>query len=603
MTVKRWFTLQNLLILLCLMTVPLLVYKGIGIAQKLEAVKTAERLFQQKQLVEAEEWYRRAQNNRTILYKEELISSRLQKLAPITAMKNDLGEIADQASRANREHDFELLMKSYTKLEQVRSRYMTPEGPYSKYYRQVSENYGISPSFASYFKNFKTMFLQQLEQNLATSNYEDETFKKNLLSIPAHFFGTEQKWMDELKAAFQRYDETKLTRIVAKGLVESMLDNASSMLAEYQSDNLEAPWIVAKVDSLVESLLKRDWDTGDYAAFATHSKQFTTFSSSAHPKSDVLTLVKRRMDELIRKAEKNAANGHYQEAIDLYTAIGHYQDTQAEISATELAWTMAEPVRMLPTPQGGSSYTHVVSGRHKFGSKVYVVAMDQSNQLYFGRMNEDNSVQVLTSPDISSQVQVRSVAIEPKLSTADHPVIVIEAASVARNALYTAFEVQENSISPLYSIEADSLAIQPDGTLQAVNPVGEGIGQTAIFVRSGDQYQFAGIQEDIQDISADQVSQHPEALVRFTCTVIQSGSGEALVMGNNSLVLLRGDFTLPADAANITVTGRFKQYAEMNMDEQMMGKIGEVLKGQQGGGTSESNQISIPIVEVEKIEP
>ncbi|MGG6309454.1 hypothetical protein [Paenibacillus macerans] len=589
MTVKRWITLHHLLILLCLVTIPLLVYKGIGISQKLTAIETAERLFQEKRLVEAEDWYRKAQMNRSIRYKEELISSRLEELAPISAIKGDLGDIADQASRADSEHDFELLMNAYAKLQQVRSRYMTPEGPYSGYYRQISENYGISQSFTSYFKNFKSMFLRQLEQNLTVSNYDDESFKRNLLSIPAHFFGTEQEWLDEVKAAFQSYDETKLTRLVAGGFVESMLDDASSTLAAYQTNNLEAPWIVAKVDHLIEELLKKDWDNADYAAFAIHAQQFDTFASSSHPESMVLSLAKSRIGDLMRKAGKNVVNGNYQEAIDLYAAIGHYQDTQAEISATELAWTLAEPVRLLPSPADGSSYEHVASGRDNFGSKVYVAATDRNNQLYFGRMSADESVQILSNHDLTPQEQIRAVAIDPVLSAEGNPVIVIEAASETRNALYTAFEARENNITLLYAIEGDSLTLQPDGTLQVVNPVGPGEGQTAIFVRSNDGYQFASIKQDIADISADNIVQYPDKLVRFTCTVISAGPGEALAMGSNSLMLLKGDFSLPAEAANVTVTGRFKTYAEQSIDEQLIGRIEEVLKGQLGGQTSGRN--------------
>lgn len=624
MTFKKWITLHHLLIFSCVLTIPLLVYKGIGISQKLTAIHTAERLFEEKDLVEAEDWYRKAQSNRSIRYKEELISSRLEQLAPISAMKRELEDIAHQASNADSEHDFELLMSSYAKLQQVRSSYMTPEGPYSDYYRQVSLSYGITQNFTSYFKNFRSMFLKQLDRNLSKGNYDDESFKWNLLRMPAHLFGTEQKWLDELNTAFQKYDETKLTRMVATGHIESMLSNASSMLTKYKANNLEAPWITSKVEDLIETLLKSDWNNEDYTAYALHSRQFTTFASSVHPNSEVLSYAKRGIDELIRNAKKSVANGNYQEAIDLYTAIGHYQDTKAEISATELAWTFAEPVRLLPIPTDGSSYTHVVSGRDNFGSKLYVVATDQNNQLYFARMSAEESVQILSNHDLTPQEQIRTITIDPNLSTVRNPVIVAEVASEARNALFTAFEVREdNSITLLYSIEADSLTVQPDGTLHVVNPIGEGAGQTAIFVRSGDRYQFASIKQDIIDITADSVNLYPDTLVRFTCKILSIGTGEALAIGNNSVLLLRGD--IPIGTANATVTGRFKQYTEQYIDEQYIdeqlmgqiegllqvqigGQLGEQIQGQVdellGGllqGITEVNNIVIPVVEVESI--
>ncbi|KFN11552.1 hypothetical protein [Paenibacillus macerans] len=585
MTVRRWFTLHYLLMLLCLLTMPLLVHKGIGIFQKLAAIQTAERLYHGKQLIEAEDWYRKARINRSIRYKEELISSRLEELAPISSMKEDLANISEQASRADSKRDFELLMDAYTKLQQAQSRYLTPEEPYSDYYRQLSEHYRFPQNFTGYFRSFKTMFLEQMDQNLTASSYEDESFRRNLLRIPGGLFGTEQEWLDELITAFRRYDETKLTRMAAEGLVEPMLSDATAMLAEYKSNNLEAPWIISEADSLIEALLKNDWDNDDYAAFAMHARQFTTFASSAYPESKVLSLAKSRMEELMLRAGKNAANGDYQEAIDLYTAIGHYQDTQAEIRAAELAWTLAEPARMLPSPAGGSGYAHIVSGRDRFGAKLYVAATDQNNKLYFGRMNAEESVQILSNQDLAPQEQIRTIAVDRDLSTDTIPVIVIEAASEARNARYAAFEVRESSIALLYSIEGDSLTVQPDGTLLVVNPVGEGEGQTAIFARSGGIYQFAGVKQDILDISADSVSQYPNSLVRFTCTVIRSGAGEALCMGSNSLILLSGDIPPSAEAVNVTVTGRFKQYAEQTVDEQLIGQIAAVLNGATGGPT------------------
>jgi len=608
MTLKRWLTLHHLLIFLCIMTIPLLVYKGIGISQKLNALQTAERLFHEKLFVEAVDWYQKAQSNRTIRYKEELISSRLEELAPITAMKRDLENIADQASRANREQDFDLLMDAYAKLQQVRGHYLAPEEPYSDYYRQMSNNFNISQGFTGYFKNFRTLFLEQLEHNLASSSYNDESFKRNLLRIPAHLFGTEQEWLSELNATFQTYDETKLTRMVTQGLIEPMLSNAASMLAEYKSIKLDAPWVISKADSLMEALLNSDWDKSDNTAFAIHSRQYTSFASSVHSESRLLTYAKGKMDELMRNAKKSVENGNYQEAIDLYTAIGHYQDTKSEISATELAWTIAEPVRILPALTDGSSYNHVVDGRDKFGSKTYVVATGQNNQLYFGRMNAEESVQVLTSHDLASQDQIRTLSIDPILSVGNNPVIIIEAASEARKARYYALEVREDNIALLYSIEADSLTIQPDRTIHAVNPVGEGEGQTAIFVRADDHYQFAGIKQEILDISADMVSQYPDTLVRFTSTVIYSVSGETLVAGGNSLILLRGDFSLPA-GANVTITGRFEQNAALNIDQQFIELIEEALKEQAEGSMNELIsrlsgiiQIIIPVVEVDTIQ-
>ncbi|MUG46384.1 hypothetical protein [Paenibacillus woosongensis] len=603
MTYKKWLTLHHLLIVLCVLMIPLLIYKGIGISQKLSTIDQADALYEEQNLIDAETLYQKARSNKTIRYKEEFIASRLEELAPITAMKESLSGILGQASAAARGDDFERLMDAYAGLQQVRSSYMTPEGPYSEYYKQVSEQYGISQSFMDYFKQFRTALLEEPERNLDNGHYDDESFKWKLLRMPAHFFGTEQEWLDQLNAVFQRYDETKLERITASGYIEAMLQNASSMVKQYETHEHDAPWVIAKTNELMDSLLKQDWDNKDYAAFALHSRQFESFASSANPRSKVLAYAKDGIAKLLHSAKKSTASGNYQEAIDLYRALGNYQDTKAEIRATELAWVAAEPVRLLPASGDGEGYKHVAGGTKKFGSNVYVAATDAGNQLFFGRMNSEESVQILSNRDVSVHAQIHSLRIDPVLSTSSIPVVVIEADSAAREASYMAFEVLEDRIQLLFSFEADDLIVQNDGTLHVLNPHGEGEGETAIYVRYGDHFEFTGVKQRYVDISADDVALYPGALVRFTSTVTSPGTGEVLAFGQNSYVMLQGDFTFYEGEA--TVTGRFTHYTEHYMESQENGTTEEqytsspddsIIVGQPAG-----RFIRIPVVKVESV--
>ncbi|MFD3259908.1 hypothetical protein ACE3MQ_14970 [Paenibacillus lentus] len=603
MTFKKWLTLHHLLILLCLLMIPLLIYKGIGISQKLSMIQDAERLYEEKNLIDAETLYRKARNNNAIRYKEELIASRLDELAPITAMKESLSSIASQASEAARKNDFERLMDAYTDLQKVRSSYMTPEGPYSEYYKKVSEQYSISQGFTEYFKKFRTALLEQPKQNLSAGKYDDESFKWKLLRIPAHFFGTEQEWLDELNAAFKEYDEAKLERITANGYIEAMLQNASSMLSVYEKHQHDAPWIKAKTEALMEAVLKKDWDNEDYAAFALHSRQFETYASTASTRSKVLGYAKNGINKLLRSAKKSISSGNYQEAIDLYTAISNYQDTKAEIRATELAWTAAEPVRLLPVPSDGEGYKHADGGVKKFGSSIYVAAIDASSQLFFGRMNSEESVQILSNRDLATHAQIRSLRIDPVLSTSSTPVVVVEAESAARETLYTAFEVLEDRIQLMFSIEADDLIVQHDDTLHVVNPLGEGEGETAIYVRYGDNFEFTGIKQNYVDIAADNVSQYLGTLVRFTCTITSPGTGEAFAFGENSHIVLQGDFTFYEGEA--TIIGRFTHYAEQytvaprtgDGQEQFIGSPDEIIMIDQPS----TQTVLVPVVKVESV--
>ncbi|MNJ34296.1 hypothetical protein D3C77_290010 [compost metagenome] len=197
----------------------------------------------------------------------------------------------------------------------------------------------------------------------------------------------------------------------------------------------------------------------------------------------------------------------------------------------------------------------------KFGSNVYVAATDASNQLFFGRLNSEESVQILSNRDLATHAQIRSLRIDPVLSTSSTPVVVVEADSAARETLYAAFEVLEDRIQLMFSIEADDLIVQYDDTLHVVNPHGEGEGETAIYVRYGDNFEFTGVKQSYVDIAADSVSQYPDTLVRFTCTITSPGTGETLAFGENKYLLLQGDFTFYEGEA--TITGRFADHKEL----------------------------------------
>ncbi|MGE7052833.1 hypothetical protein ACQKI4_09650, partial [Paenibacillus glucanolyticus] len=76
MTIKNTLTLRNLYFFLCIVLLLLIGYKGVHIYQKIQTMAQAERLYAQKKLVQAEEWYQKASRNHSLLYKEALLASR-----------------------------------------------------------------------------------------------------------------------------------------------------------------------------------------------------------------------------------------------------------------------------------------------------------------------------------------------------------------------------------------------------------------------------------------------------------------------------------------------------------------------------------------------
>lgn len=581
MMTRRLFSLQSLLLALCLIMLVLIGYKGIEISAKISSFKEAERLYAEKDLVGAETWYLKTRDNRSILYHEDEIAARLEELAPITKMKQQLDFYDSEGAEAVAEGQFDRLLEIYAELSQFRNTYYTGDGPYSEYYREISQAIGVSEHFASYFAQFKNQFYAEMNNNLTNQNYDDESFKWNLLEIPEIFYGDQDKQMNELMAAYEDYDLKKFDALAANGLYDRLLTDAEAILSAYSKNDLKAPWVASKVEELMEALLRQELEADNYSSFARHAKQYNAFAAKVNPKSSLVTYVEGQIAKLMKQAKSLSRDGAYQEAIDLYTSLNPYQDTAEAVSQVRLAWMAAEPVLLLPQLEGDKQYTHVTGGTKSYNAQIYVAAADGDNRVYFGKMNDQGNIQVLTNTDLISGNSIQSLSIDPVLSTRQNPVIKVTAESLNRNALYALFEVSESSIELILWVEADGLETNSDGSLLVDNPYGSaGEGQVSIYERIDSYYQFTGVKKFIRDVTADQVAQYPNDTIRLLCTVTQPGFLETLAYADDADIVLKGNFDFSEGDA--VITGTFLQYTDI------------IVQGE---------WITVPVIQVETYEP
>ncbi|OAB45239.1 hypothetical protein [Paenibacillus glacialis] len=580
MTIIRMITLRNILICCCAAMLILIGMKGYNIQQKISTVTEADRLYALKDLIEAESWYDKAQRNHSIHYKEEQISSRLQELAPITKINTQLREIDDQAENAYSDQDFKQLMTVYRSLQDVRSIYMTGKSPYEPYYRQLSAKYEISEDFTRYFKQFKTLFIEQMEHNLDNNQYADESFKWNLLIIPDIFFGDGKQKRSELYVKFTTYDNRKMARMAANGEFQALLDQSAAMFKLYKDNNVQAKWITDQAETLVRTFLENDAEKDSYSIFATHAKSYMDFVRTVSFKSSVKTYIEKQISTWMKTAKRNVSKAEFEKAFAIYDGIKEYKDTSLEVKEAKLAWNIHDPIRILQNGDPTRVFNHVSSGNKRYGALVYVVATDAQNVIYFGTIDSENNVQVLTNTDFQQGGSIQELSIENSLSTKEHPVILIKGDSTTRSALYTAVEVQSNAMITLFQLNADGFQVDSSGILMMTNPdTAEGAGQVAMYERTGDSYQFVGVQRDFIDIAVEDLLSHPDEKVRFITTIIQPGYNEAFAVMGTSYVKLTGTFNFYE--GNVTLTGKLRGYEDTYIQDQLT---------------------SIPVFEVENIE-
>lgn len=568
MTILRAITPRNVLVFLCVVFVVLIGIKGFYIIQKISLMNEADRLYASKDLVAAEEWYLKAKNNKWIRYKENELDARLQTLAPITEIKQKLLEITEGAQRSEERHDFEKFMIAYDKLQGLHKVYAEPKNAYTHYYRQLSESYHISEQMKHHFEQFIVYFDSQMKANLENKKYENESFKANLLRIPAIYFGGDKKQTKQLNAKFKAYDESKMAQLAAAGNFQALLDDSLAMIKSYKQLGLKARWVRTQVESLASAKLHQDAEQKDYASFASHAGKYTAFLQTEGWTSKVEVYIRSQIRKWMKEAKSLVAQAQYQEAIARYEALAAYHDTKAEIEAANLAWAKAEPLRLLQSTQGASqNYDHIRGGSNHFGAKVYVVASDNMNRLYYGTWNMDNKVEVMTG-EAPKSIKIRSIDIEEQLSTKEHPVLRVEADSDTRTAIYAAYEARNGQLQPLFQFEADGYQVNSDGTISVMNPNLQGAeGGVAIYQRVGDVFQFTGVQQPTTDISVENLLQYADRKVRFTCNIVSVSENGSFASMGEGFVQLKGNF--PFQLGTVTVVGTFHESVDTQINDQL----------------------------------
>ncbi|MED5020876.1 hypothetical protein P9847_26795 [Paenibacillus chibensis] len=588
MTIKRTLTLRNLLILFCIAMLVLIVLKGIDINRKMAWVDEAGRYYDQNDLLRAEEGYQKAAGNKSIHYKEALIAERLRELEPITLMKQTLTQLDQRAERTGSGQDFTGFLQVYNELLSAKSKFMGTNDRFTPYYAKISASLGISDNMTSYFQQFKALFYNQLEERLAKGQTDEAMPKWNLLAIPDDFYGGTAEKTKQLNAKFKDFDEKLLAKLAGDGKFQDLLNLSQSFISQYEGRKMKAPWVKSKTEELARIILEKDVDGDQPANYAVHAKAYESYAKSTGIKSGLLSEIDRQIRKWLTSAQRKIKNNDYEGAIAIYEALSSFQDTSEELKKAKLAWTVHDPLRLLQQTDGTKNYSHVSGGGNRFGGSAYAIGSDDDNAVYLAIMNEDESVQLVSTHDFPSGVSIRQISIEKSLSTKTVPVILVEGESASRQALYAAFEVHDGSMTPLFLFDADGYEVQADKSLLVTRPDGVqgdgGTSQQAIYMRQGDSYQFMGYQKDYTDISVNDLLGHSNEKVRFTCYIVYGGEGDALAQMGDSYVKLHGNYTF-SDGMNVTVTGLFSQFEDVYP-----------------GGDQLGEMVTVPVFDVENME-
>ncbi|WP_150265243.1 hypothetical protein [Paenibacillus tepidiphilus] len=581
MTFKQVISLRNIMIILCILMLAGLARKGLLIGDKIRDVNEADRLYAAGDLIAAEDLYRRAAENPAIRYHEEEISSRLQELDPITAIRNGLATLSLTVSDQLIAGNFAGFMESYASLVNLKAKYMVTGGPYEAYYRQLSAETGISGQITAGFKQFRLQFGAGLEtgKTAAAGENGDDSYKWNLLQIPADYYGGEDAKADGLAKQFAAYDKARLRAFAGAGSFGPMLDSALSMQQAYSDHSYTAPWLQEQAEASAQLMLEKDLEGEQAAAFAGHAAAYRTYASKAgFSTSEVLKLIDSRTTQLVKSAGRLVRSGDYAAAIQLYRDLSALTDTAEQVKAAQLAWNLAEPVRLLPGGEQEGMYTHVAAAAGLNGLQMAVAGVDSAGKLYYAELNPDGVVSTRSGEVVLELGPLEELAFDRELSDASGlPVVVAESGGEEGRTSFAGYTVSGTGIFPLLSFSGDSYEFASDDhSIRVLNAeLGDGSsGRTAIYRESAGVYQFSEVLQEtpvVPVISAGELEQHPFETVSFSGEIYYDNAGRAVAGSGGRYVLLQGDFEYTVGQA--LITGQFRtgyEIADTDLGSQLM---------------------------------
>ncbi|MFC6653226.1 hypothetical protein [Paenibacillus rhizoplanae] len=569
MTIIRAVTLRNIMIILCILMLLPLGQKALGIKNKLQDVQEAGKLYAAGELIAAENRYRQAAANHAISYKEEEINARLAELAPITSIRSSLSRLSLTLEDQLTVKDFAGMMESYASLLSLKSKYMTPGGPYEAYYRRLSADSGLSDKMTAGFRQFKGEYLAGLaagsskSADSGTGSDSTDSLKWSLLQIPADYYGGTAAKDKLLAASFKAHDTARLKALAAAGSFGPMLESALSMEEAYKNHSYTAPWLSKQVKESASLILNKDLDGSNITAFAGHAVAYRSYAASAGiTSSKVLKLIDNSIARLLREGTRHVRGGQYADAIRLYAELAPVQDTSKETAAATLAWNTAEPVRLLPGGEVQGSYSLTASVTDKHGAKVAVAGIDAGGKLVYAEMSGDGTVSTRTGEVIQGSGMLSTLSFDEPLSAySEAPVVVANGGEADGRSIFTGYTIRPEGISLLFSFTGSSYELMAeDGSIRVMNTdLANGVeGRIAIFRQVNGAYEFSELYQEFTytPIDATQLELFPYEKVTLSCDISIDAAGRAVARSNGRYLLLQGEINQITGLA--TVNGQFE---------------------------------------------
>lgn len=516
---------------------------------------SAYKLEQSGMLLEAEEQYRQAAAYRTLTYKTKETDESLQNLKPVSEIKAMIGELNQKAVQAGEDGKVPELVELYRDYAARKESYSSGGDEFSaRIFEEASEYFQIGRHLDEAFASNKNRLVKSLQTKVEKKTGVSEKEVESLLAIAAVYEKPKPEQSAATMELVRKADQLLTDAILQDKGFEEVLKEMVRIASRYNAYQADSSWLYAKLDEYAGARIKQAADQGKAKDFASLAKAYTSNKEAARKGSPVPGIIKQGVSSLSSRAAQLAAAGSYQESLDLYNQLSAYTDMSAAIKDVESRWLENDPGQLLSKAAAGKSFTAIIGGRATAGGTAAAAGLTEGKKLGFASLSGKGEP-VYEEAALEPNVKVRSLKFAPNLSVQGGPVILADAESSAGRAhRYLAYEATGAGLRKIWDADADGYTVEKTGTLLVDNIPGDGAGQKSYFEIRDGKYTFARVKPDYVEIALGDLPEYRNVKVRFTCTILTSDGGTAVVSFNNEYLLLQGNFSFKPGTATVTGT-------------------------------------------------
>ncbi|MFC6228032.1 hypothetical protein ACFQI7_09440 [Paenibacillus allorhizosphaerae] len=535
----------------------------------------AVELQAQGRLLEAEDAFVRVQSMRAIDYKERETAAALSALRPVTDMHRTEARLSADIEAARNVSDVPTLATAAEQWSQMKQTVAAQDEKTRSSFAQIEAEYGLEQRLSDAFAQVKKNLTAGLESWSANKNAGDgERLLAFLAQIPAAYYPDEKTKHAELNRLALKYGQARLNGALKGTALTEALSESDKLLQLYTGYRLDGSWIAGKVEPFIQNVLSSQLDKNDVKGFLGNVRLLQEHPAVVKPGSKTDAYVRSSVQKLLARARQLADSRKFQDAVDLYTLLGSYQNTDKEIQETEQRWMETEPARLLGKAAGEDrDFSYMVHVKGKWGAKAVAAGLAENKTLILARLMQDGTVSK-TEIGVGKGVTVTSIQLTDSISSGASPMLLLEAASKSRKARYILYEAEPQELRMLLDIEADGYTAIRKGAVQFDSPAGEGPGSKALY-----EYRDGGLRKVQQTQQPQQqtayklvtVSDLPDVKaenVRFECDIVTVDGSNALGESDNRYVHLVGSGKTNWKRGSALITGMYAGTEEMKIGSQ-----------------------------------